>query len=256
MKRKKKLLLIAFILAAVTAAAAAVTFKSQDRPQNSNTGRKIEREEPTLIHEGQATPRQTEHGKLFKHAGRKLQDIAASQPGDVEVIEEEGYVIQMPKTSHVPTFISALCNADAVIIGTLKSKSSQLTQQGNFIFTDYEVIIDEVIKNNLNSPIEVGSTIITTRDGGAIKVNNRVLRAKRADFDPPVVGYRYLLFLRFIPKTSSYLMYGNGSFELQGDEMLALGPDARQELKQRANQHSLIFLNELRSFDTGGCSKK
>ncbi len=223
--------------------------------RNSTKQMNTKKEEPTVVGDEEPSARQKEHGKLFKHAGRKLQEIAASQPGDVEVIEEEGYVIQMPKTSRLPTFISALCNADAVIIGSLKSKSPQLTQQGNFIFTDYEVIIDEVIKNNLNSSIDAGSTIITTRDGGAIKINDRVLRAKRADFDPPVVGNRYLLFLRFIPKTSSYLMYGNGSFELQGDTILALGPDARQELKQRTTQDPLIFLNELRAFDTRDCSK-
>jgi hypothetical protein len=242
------LLLFVVTLGAVTGLHA---LDNRDSKRQMNT----KKEEPTVLGDAEPSARQKEHGKLFKHAGRKLQDIASSQPGDVEVIEEEGYVIQMPKTSRVPTFMSALCNADAVVVGILKSKSSQLTEQGNFIFTDYEVIVDELIKNNLNSPIEVGSTIITTRDGGAIRINDRVLRAKRADFDPPVVGNRYLLFLRFIPKTSSYLMYGNGSFELQGDKMLALGPQARQELKQRATQDPLIFLNELRAFDTRDCSK-
>jgi hypothetical protein len=251
MTTNKTLLIILLFVATLGAVTGLGALDSSDSRRQMNT----RKEEPTVLGDEEPTARQKEHGKLFKHAGRKLQDIAASQSGDVEVVEEEGYVIQMPKTSRVPTFISALCNADAVVTGTVKSKSAQLTQQGNFIFTDYEVIIDELIKNNLNSPIEMGSTIITTRDGGAIKINDRVLRAKRADFDPPVVGNRYLLFLRFIPKTSSYLMYGNGSFELQGDTMLALGPEARHELKQRTTQDPLIFLNELRAFDTRDCSK-
>jgi len=250
MTTNKTLLIIVLFLVTVGAVTGLNALDSRASRRQVNTGK----EEPTILGEEEPSVRQKEHGKLFKHAGRKLQDIASSQSGDVEVVEEEGYVIQMPKTSSLPTFISALCNADVVVTGTLKSKSSQLTQQGNFIFTDYEVIVDDLIKNNLNSPIEVGSTIITTRDGGEIKINDRVLRAKRADFDPPVVGNRYLIFLRFIPKTGSYLMYGNGSFELKGETMLALGPEARYELKQRTTQDPLIFINELRAFDTHHCS--
>lgn len=251
MTTNKTLVIILLFVVTIGAVTGLGALDSRDSNRQINT----KKEEPTVLGDEEPSARQKEHGKLFKHAGRKLRDIAASQPGDVEVVEEEGYVIHMPKTSRVPTFISALCKADAVIIGTLKSKSSQLTEQGNFIFTDYEVTINEVIKNDLISPIEVGSSVVTTRDGGAVEINQRVLRAKQADFDPPVVGNRYLLFLRFIPKTKAYLMYGNGSFELQSNAMLALGPAARQELKQRATQDPLIFLNELRAFDTRDCSK-
>ena len=198
--------------------------------------------------------RQNEHGKLFKHSGRQLLEIAATRAGDIEVVEETGYVIQIPNSARVvPTFQSALCKANAVVIGTLQTKTSALTDQGNFIFTDYDVTVDEVIKNNVSSPIAVGSTIVTTRDGGAVELNKRIFRATRGDFDPPVVGNRYLLFLRFIPQTGSYLMYGNGSFELQSDTMRALGPEAREEL-HRANQDRVTFLTELRAFGQRACS--
>ena len=256
MKRKKKLLLVAFILAVVSAAAAAVTFKSNDRQQNSNADRKIEREEPTVIHEGQATPRQKEHGKLFKHTGRKLLDIAAGRSGDIEVQQGEDLLIHIPTESpQRPVFLSAVCNADAVVIGTLTNKASQLTTDGTFIFTDHDLLVEDVIKNNSAVPIALRTTINVTRDGGVVQVNDRILRA-RADFEPPIVGNRYLLFLRFIPVTGSYLMYGNGAFELKSESISALGSTARRELLKADQKESSSFIQQIRGFATTNCGKK
>src|ERR1043165_1712724 len=147
---RKRLLLIAFILTAATVAAAAITLKNQ----NSNTERRVEREEPTLIQVGQATPRQREHGKLFRHPGPKLTEIAAKRSGDIEVQAGEDLIIQIPDASSKrPLFQSAVCNADAVVIGTLINKASQLTDEGTFVFTDHDLRIEEVIKNNVAAPI-------------------------------------------------------------------------------------------------------
>jgi hypothetical protein len=256
MKRRNRLLSIALILAAFTAAAAAVTFKSQDAPQNSNADRKVEREEPTLIQEGQATPRQREHGKLFKHPGPKLLEIAARRSGDIEVQEGEDLVIQIPTASSKrPLFLSAVCNADAVVIGTLTNKVSQLTAEGTFVFTDHDLRVEEVIKNNSAAPIELGNAIGVTRDGGIVELNHRILRA-RPDFEPPLVGNRYLLFLRFIPVTGSYLMYGNGAFELNSQSIKALGSAASQELLKADQTEPSSFIQQIRAFGATDCGSK
>ena len=52
-----------------------------------------------------------------------------------------------------PTFSERItnlsCDADAIVVGEVTSKSSQLTEDQDFIFTDYELKVEEVIKNNL-----------------------------------------------------------------------------------------------------------
>ena len=200
------------------------------------------------------TERQRQHGKLFKHAGRKLRDIATRQTGDVEVEEEVGLMMVLPQTGpQRPVFQSAVCNADAVVIGIVNDKSSQLTEEENFVFTDYQITIEEVIKNQPVAPIQVASAITGTRDGGVIELNNRIFRAKRADFDPLFVGQRYLLFLRFIPATGSYLMYGNGTFQLEGQRVLALGPAARHEMIRSGISDPLSFMTQIRTFASSDC---
>jgi len=253
MKSAKSIVLIVFAVIALIGATAVARFQGLI-PKNVQGQVK---EEATVIQEGQMTEKRRQHSRLFKHAGPKFSDIATKQKGDVEVEEEVGDVIRLPEPAQrPPVFHSALCNADAVVIGTIVDKSSQLTDEGNFIFTDYQVTVEEVIKNNATTSIPVLSTITTTRDGGAVQLNDRIFRAKRADFDPPLVGQHYLLFLRSIPSTGSYLMYGNGAFQLKDQKIFALGPGSREELLKRGSNDADSFVNELHAYATNGCKGK
>jgi hypothetical protein len=64
-----------------------------------------------------------------------------------------------------------------------------------------------------------------------------------------------LLFLRFIPETGAYLMYGNGTFELKDAEVLALGPGSREEISKRASKDVATFLNEIHSYASSQCQE-
>ena len=248
MKRGIGLLLVGV---AAIAIATFTVFRGQGQDQV-----KIKQEQPTIIQEGQISDKQKQHGKLFKHPGTKLKDLAARQGGDITVEEGTGLVMVMPETRPLrPVFQSALCNADLVVIGMMTDKSSQLTEQENFVFTDYQVSIEEVLKNSSPMPIKVGDMVTTTRDGGVVQLNGRVFQAKRDDFDAPVLGQPYLLFLRFIPTTSSYVMYGNGTFELGAQRVQALGPGARDEIAKQGLTTSSAFLAHVRSFAAADCGK-
>lgn len=242
------LVLVALILTGFVVARIA-TSQNNMNTRSSMSGAK--HEEPTVIQEGILSAKQKAHSKLFKHHGPKLRDIAAKRTGVIEVEEEVGLVIDTrASTPDVPVLQSAVKNADAVVVGVLKSKSSQLTEEGNFIFTDYEMSVEEVIKNNSISPIQINSVITVTRDGGAVDIKGRIFTAKRGDFKPTLVGNRYLFFLRFVPETGAYLAYGNGAFELKGDKVFALGDNASKELLGGGSKDAVAFLNEVRAFVT------
>ena len=246
----KKIVLVLFAVIIVGGATALATFQVQSQKDAKG------QEQATVIQEGQMTERQRQHSKLFKHSGTKLRDIAARQTGDIQVEEGAGLMMMPETVPQRPIFHSAVCNADAVLIGIVNDKSSQLTEDERFVFTDYEISVEEVIKNNAGAPIQVASAITATRDGGVIELNNRVFRAKRDDFDPLLVGQRYLLFLRFIPATGSYLAYGNGAFQLEAKRVLALGPAARDEITKSGVSNPLTFLSKVRTFATSDCLGK
>ena len=137
----------------------------------------------------------------------------------------------------------------------LLNKDSQLIADGTFLFTDHGLRLEEVIKNNSAAPIEVGNTVTVTRDGGVVQLDHRILRA-RPNFEPPLVGNRYLLFLRFVPTTRSYSMYGNGAFELNSQSIKPLAPATRHELLKANQTEPSSFLREIRAFAATDCGSK
>src|ERR1051326_5179493 len=163
MNSRPKFLLLAFLLAAV--AMVVLSFTSQTKPQNSSADPKVNKEEPTLIQAGHVSAQEKEHGKLFKHGGPRLLDLAARHSGDIDVQQEAGLIMQTTASPERPVFLLAVCKADAVVTGTLVNKASQLTADGTFLFTDHQLLVDEVLKNNTAAPVAQGQTITLTRDG-------------------------------------------------------------------------------------------
>ena len=237
---------MAIILIAGASAAAIFHGQGQKRPDANGS------EKPTIIHDGQLTERQRQHSKLFRHSGARFQDLARRQSGDIEVEVGIGLTTSQSERSRLPIFESAVCNADAVIVGTITGKVSQLTEEQNFVFTDYDVSVEEVIKNNTQAPLQANSSITSTRGGGTIEWNGRVFRVRREDFDTPAIGQRYIMFLRFIPATGAYLMYGDGTFQISDQTITALGPTARNEMAKNLSDPT-SFRDQIRTFAKSNC---
>ncbi len=118
--------------------------------------------------------------------------------------------------------------ADAVVIGVVSGKTSQLNDAETFVFTDYNVTVVEVLKNNISSPIRLDSPITVTRAGGIVQLEGHVVRAVDRTAKPLQIGDKYLLFLRYLPATSAYLASeGPSSFKLEGDKVVTLTEDLR-----------------------------
>lgn len=174
--------------------------------------------------------------------------MAEAQGGDIEVVMHADVIRTVaPATPKVPPMQFAVCNADAILLGSFKSKSSQLNADQSFIFTDYEMAVEEVIKDTPAAPALSGGVVTVTREGGEVRLNGKVIRARSGDFKPAQVGKRYLLFLRFLPETNSYLAYTNGSFQLDGDKVSSLGGMSREELLDGGSKSLATFLDEVRA---------
>lgn len=194
---RKKLTVISFLVSVL--ALSSVTQGQQAQP---------DQEQATPVQEGVMTQRQREHSKLFKGlgTGKKLLDLSAEVPTDVKIkigpglpVGEEG-----SSQSGAKFFERLACNADAVIVGVAKDKSSQLTEDGEFAFTDYELTVEQVIKDNKSSHLQPNAPLTVTRPGGKIQLSGHIIEAEDAAFKPLTKGERYILFLKFIPQTGAY----------------------------------------------------
>jgi uncharacterized protein with beta-barrel porin domain len=218
-------------------------------------------EQATVVQEGVMTERQKKHAKLFKRyatltGGKKLKD-SGSQTGDVNVSVEIGDR-PVNRTFDLNTYLrDNACKADAIVIGTINNKASQLTEDGSFTFTEYDVTVDEVLKDNSKAPLAVNSHITVARAGGVVQLNGRTIRAFDRSERPLGIAGRFLLFLQYVPEAGDYKSYtsdaGDTSFRLHGDKLFQVSDEARP-LGEGRDVDATSFLNQVRSAAYGPCS--
>jgi hypothetical protein len=243
MLRSQRMVVILFTISAFVLVTTLAALHAQNR-SGSNSGNK---EEPTPIRRGLMTEVEKEHSRIYRkeyeqRRGRKLGTLNGT--GEVEVIIGPPSI---PISPHVPAVTVAgflkniSCEADAVVVVTVTKKSSQITEDETFTFTQFEAIVEEILKDNASAPIQRNSQIMITRPGGAIEFDRRVIRVTDASFPPLRIGARYLLFLKFIPSTGTYKAFtGKSDFELQPDKYIALTKEARPS--QLSNSGDVVTL--------------
>jgi hypothetical protein len=189
----------------------------------------VKQEAVTSVQEGAMNDRERKHSKIYEQEyqwrnARKLSDI----PGTAEIEETIGepYVPDDPTAPPVTvaSFLRQMsCEADAIVIGRMGTKTSQLTEDGKFTFSDYHMHVLEILKNNAAAPIAVNSDIELTRPGGAIRLNGRVIRVTDSSFPHLEANLQYLLFLKFNSETGSYKAFrSGGDYEVVGDRFSPL----------------------------------
>src|SRR6185437_15320505 len=95
--------------------------------------------------------------------------------------------------------------SDAIVRGRATSKTSQITEDDSFLFTDYDVVVSEVFKDNTAAPIGTGKTITVTCVGGKIVVDNVIIKAGgNAVALLSVNAQDVLLFLKSVPEAEGY----------------------------------------------------
>jgi hypothetical protein len=211
---------------------------------------------PTPVQEGVMTERQREHSKLYPPSprGKKLSDY----PKGMEILI--GLPMpEQPISNRTPSSFEFLakmaCDADVVVLGVVESKTSQLTEKGDFIFTDYDLKVEEILKNNLSDSIQSSDTITVTRPGGSISLNGQIYRVKDKSFRNLQPGKTYLLFLDFIPKTKAYkAMNSEGSF-LIGENAVSRLTDESMPYTLENEKDGAAFINQVRAA-SANCGKK
>lgn len=224
------------------------------------TRAQVDQPDPCADHVAHMSPRQHEHSRLYSDhtTGKDLCALAKDakekdSKEDVEVhvivIREHAFpgpeVPPPPRYPH-PYLVSAARGADAVILGVMKSKASAITRDRGFVFTDFQMNIVEVIKDNAKAPVGIGSDITVTRPGGTLEILGKKVRASDDSFKPFQLGGQYVLFLEYIPATGAYRAYAEQSFQLLPNGMAKLTTNQAINLAESRGD-AQRFLNEVRA---------
>jgi hypothetical protein len=94
------------------------------------------------------------------------------------------------------------CRASAIVVGSVSSVASTVASTGDFIFSDYTLSVEEVLKPRYARSL--ARQITVTRVGGEVG-SGRGRKTFRSNLLPPLdVGRRYLLFLSPVEGTHSF----------------------------------------------------
>jgi hypothetical protein len=205
---RKLLLLMISILVVCLFSGFASLRSQQQKPAEDN-------EVATSVIEDALTPQQREHSKLYDSYERKekIRDVLMKRSGGLVSFSTACSFFSLKP---LPALVSELAEkADAVVIATFVSKSSQITTNGAYVFTDYELRIEEALKDSRTGTLKPETTITVTRPGGKVLLYGEIASFTALTFKPLLPGRRYLLFLSYLPSTGAYrAVNADSSFDI------------------------------------------
>jgi len=203
---RKLLLLVISILVVCLFSNVVPLHSQQQKPDKYN-------EVATPVIEDELTPQQREHSKLYPKEGeKKIRDVLIKQS---EYVSFTISCFAFSLEPLPPLEVELTEKADAVVIVTFVNKSSQITTNGTNIFTDYELLIEEAIKDGRAGTLKPETTITVTSPGGKVLLFGKIARISLSAFKPLEPGRRYLLFLSYLPSTGAYqTVDANSSFDI------------------------------------------
>jgi len=196
------------------------------------------------------TPSQIEHANLYKDRGVKGRAISEGKAG-VTVFQE--VPLQPKPEPRLEAIREMSCHADAVVLGTVASQNPMLTPDRSFVFTDSNISIFEVLKENDRAPVYPGQTITVTRPGGTVIVNGKTVSVTLSHFEPFSTGEEYLFFLRFLPKTRDYEAFGNRTLGIKGGQVHSLSGVPLWDESPSDSLNSIATIQDARSISGVPC---
>src|SRR5439155_5322439 len=96
---------------------------------------------------------------------------------------------------HLPAF--PVRESRVVLIGQIASDAAYLSNDKTGVYSEFTVIAEEVLKNDLAGELLAGSSITITREGGRIRFpSGRLHWYGIGRQSMPRIGSRYVIFLR------------------------------------------------------------
>lgn len=129
-------------------------------------------------------------------------------------------------------------NSDAVVIGRPYNRISSLTAGKTFVFSDYELAVESVLKDKTGR-ISNSSQIVVSRPGGVVTYEEKSFRAIDPEFHLFKIGELYLLFLFRLPETGTYMVSAERAYHLQNGNVSSAKTNPDHAL-QSARQDDFI----------------
>lgn len=105
----------------------------------------------------------------------------------------------------------------AVIVGTIMNSKAFVSEDRTNVYSDFQIRVDEILKQNATVGLVVGGLEVATRAGGTVRFPSGHIKHYIVSGNGiPKVGSQYVLFLwKRFPELSEYEIYMGAAYELR-----------------------------------------
>lgn len=141
-------------------------------------------------------------------------------------------------------------DSTAIVIGTVASGKCFINSDRTFVYTDYQVKLDQILKPDAGRNLQIGDTVTASRPGGAIHFpSGHVTNVLNVGHGLPEIGAQYILFLwRAIPEFDEYEIIIDSGYDLKDGRVYALD-DANMRFDGLDGPK---FIDRIRTMISGG----
>lgn len=146
------------------------------------------------------------------------------KPKQLEIVksrEEKSHMgvasSQLPP-GRTPQVWGEVMNSDLIVVGTPVKDRALPNENRTFAFTEYAVQVEKVLVPDHNNVLP-GDTIIVSRGGGELTVDNVLIKAIEPAFSEFLLHQSYIFMLRSVPGTTTYQALASGTFAVRNGEV-------------------------------------
>jgi hypothetical protein len=201
------------------------------------------------------TQKTGDHSTRFKQY-KSLRNLRDAEPASLGPASEPIRIVLAPPQGTLDPFAEGqpsialltkyACAADTVVAGSPRAARAAFTAEGTFIFTDFVFDVETSLRGDSGT---LSTQVRLIWPGGSLVHNGRAITTTDASYRLPVIGRKYLLFLRQIVMGEFETTEETAGFDITEADAKSLG---RGPLREKVKSRSLV---ELAQAAASGCSK-
>src|ERR1051325_6858666 len=156
---------------------------------------------------GMMSADEREHSKLFSYPDMwTIQELIDQNHGEGCFVGAGPPLIPISANADLEQtyFENVARNTDVIVRGEVMDYRFQVTDDQRFLFTDYEICLDEIYENRSPLELQEGSSIVVSRPGGKVIVDGVKVTASDASYYSLPLDAEVVLSLKYIPQTQSF----------------------------------------------------
>lgn len=134
--------------------------------------------------------------------------------------------------------------SEAVLVGSVVDAQAYLSNDKTGVYSEFNVAVEEVLKNSVSAPLAAKSVVSMEREGGTVRYPSKGKYLYRISGQGmPRVGKRYVFFLKATEPPQTFEIIA--AYELRGGKVVPL--DSAQQFDAYKNMEEVVFLDGLRN---------